>query len=835
MTTKSAEPLTADQLTALTTILPHLLWSATAADGVDRVGAQWEAFVGAGRLPHRGEVAGLLHPDDRPVLDAATAAGTASGNVRFRARLRGQDGEHRWFDVRGSRSGPDPADRWYGSCTDVTAEQEALEQLALERAHWELLAESSPGVTVAFEPLRPDAVGELNIVFAGGQCPEVLGFTRTEVLSRPWEVRDRMSSADLVEAVPQMLAAATARPQVPQRLEYDTRYAHPTRGERIMESRAAGAPMPDGTYRWQVTVTDVTERRAADAVLHAERERALVTLASIGDAVITTDAAGLVTFLNPVAEELTGWTTTEAAGQAVDTVFRLFSETTGEAIESPALLCLRERHAVELANHTALRDRSGNQVSIEDSSAPIRDAHGEVLGAVLVFRDVTDQKRLTRALARQASHDALTDLVNRTEFERHLNVALDDARHGIPSAVLYLDLDQFKVVNDSDGHIAGDAMLCAIADVLQHAVRATDTVARLGGDEFGVILRGCGNEQALVLAQDMCDTVVAERFDWEGRVHRVGVSIGLVGLDRQSGSTDDVLRLADSACYLAKEAGRGRVHVAHGDDERARRRHVELAWVRRLRSVIEHDELLLWAQPIVPARTSDEPPSLEILLRLTDEQGRIAAPGEFLPAAERYQLAGALDRAVVESTLRWFAARPAVLDRIRTCSINLSGVSVGDAETMTFIDGLFDELGLDGSHFCFEVTETAVIADLEDTSRFLGVLRERGCQVALDDFGVGLSSFSYLRTLPVDILKIDGTFVRRVLQDPVDEVMVRSIHEVGHLLGKRTVAEYVEDDEIRAAVTEIGIDLLQGFGIGRPAPLEDVLRDLVGRDVPGLG
>ena len=831
----TAAGLGPDDLEAFVTALPHLLWSATSTHGVDYLGPQWASFLGEAGLRAAWEDGpAVVHPEDRDAVRSAWTAGAQAGRFQVAARLRGAIGEYRWFDIRGSRAGDEPTDRWYGSCADITTEHEAVDRLRLERARWELLVESSPGVTVAFEPLRPGALRELNVTYASGRCSEILGFTAEHVLTHPDELRTRMSAEDLVDVVPRLIGAASAEPRVPQTLEYDTRYDHPTLGERIMESRAAGAPMPDGSYRWQVMVTDVTDRRAVESALHSERERALVTLASIGDAVITTDADGIVTYLNPVAEELTGWTTQQAAGHGVDEVFELFSESTGEPVESPAVRCLREGHAVGLANHTALRDRSGRHVSIEDSSAPIRDADGTVFGAVLVFHDVSDAKAMTRALAHQASHDALTGLANRTEFERDLNLAIDDAATGVPSAVLYLDLDQFKVVNDSDGHIAGDALLCALSAVLERQVRSTDTVARLGGDEFGVILRACGQDQAVELAHGLCEAVGAERFAWEGRVHRVGVSIGLVCLDRSSGTADDVLRVADGACYLAKEAGRGRVHVAHGGDEMALRRHGELGWVRRLQDVIEQHDLVLWAQPILPARPTGEPPSLEILLRLQDEDGRLAAPGEFLPAAERYQLAGALDRVVVETTLRWFAERPEVLDRIATCSINLSGESVGDAETMRFIDGLFDELRLDGRRFCFEVTETAVIADLEDTSRFLQTLRDRGCRIALDDFGVGLSSFGYLRTLPVDVLKIDGTFVRRVCLDPVDEVMVRSIDQVAHLLGKRTVAEYVEDDAIREAVTAIGVDLLQGYGVGRPGPLDDVLRSLLGDEVPGL-
>ena len=815
--------------------LPQLLWSATRDTGLDWLGPRWADLLDEpvpGTEPSRA--LDLVHPEDRAALSEAWDAGQGTGRLGLRLRLRAPDGTYGRYAADGARAGQGPGDRWYGSCTDASVEHEAAEELNLERSRWELLTESAPGVIVAFEPLRPDGVGDLHITYASGRCDEVLGFSREQVLSEPGTLRAQMNPEDLAPVIPEMVAAARAVPQVRRTLEYDTRYAHPTRGERILESRAVGAPMPDGTYRWQVTVVDATERLSARAALHAEKERAEVTLACIGDAVLTTDAEARVTYLNPVAEDLTGWSTEQASGRPVDEVLALFSETTGERVESPAARCLREGRSVELANHTALRDRSGRLISIEDSSAPIRDANGVVLGSVLVFHDVSAAKALTRALAHQASHDALTGLVNRTEFERHLNTALDDARHGIPSAVLYLDLDQFKVVNDSDGHVAGDALLCAVSGVLQGQLRATDTVARLGGDEFGIILRGCAGEQAVELAQHLCDAVAAERFEWGHRRHRIGVSIGLVSLGRDSGTAAEVLRVADSACYLAKEAGRGRLHLAHGDDERARERHGQLGWVRRLHDVIDRHDVVLWAQPILPAQAEQEPPSLEILLRLRDETGRLAPPAEFLPAAERYQLASALDRVVAESALRWFAERPEVLAGIRTCSINLSGDSVGDVETMTFIDGLFDELHLDGEHFCFEVTETAVIADLDATSRLLEILRARGCQVALDDFGVGLSSFSYLRTLPVDVLKIDGTFVRSVRVDPVDEVMVRSIHEVGHLLGKRTVAEYVENDEIRQAVTEIGVDLLQGFGVGRPGPLAHVLRDLLGDGVAGL-
>ncbi len=828
--------LSDDELVGLAAALPHLLWSATRADGIEYLGPQWSQLAGTDlrRSWHEGGP-GFVHPEDRASVRDAWLAATGSGLVQVRARLLGHDGVHRWFDIRGSRVGEGPSARWFGSCTDVSAEHEAIERLRLEHARWELLAESSPGVTIAFEPMHPDRDGTLRLAFLSGQCQSVLGCTPEEIVKDPEGFYQRFAAEDVDDMRLQMHTIASTLPMSPRTLEHDARFEHPTLGPRVLETRAAGAPMPDGSYRWQANVTDVTDRRAAEATLHAERERALVTLASIGDAVITTDADGLVTYLNPVAEDLTGWTAAEARGLAVDDVLQIYSEATGAPVESPARRCLREGRPVGLSHHTALRDRTGRSLSIEDSSAPIRDAQGEVLGAVLVFHDVSDTKAMTLALAHQASHDALTGLVNRTEFERRLNAALADARDGAPAAVLYLDLDQFKVVNDTDGHIAGDALLCALAGVLQAEVRSTDSVARLGGDEFGIILVDCPEDHALDIAEGLCTTVASERFEWEHRQHRIGVSIGLVSLDPDSGTAADVLRIADGACYLAKEAGRGRVHVAHGGDERARRRHGEISWVRRLREVIEHGDLVLWAQAILPARPGEEAPSVEILLRLTDESGRLAAPGEFLPAAERYQLAGALDRAVVGAALRWFAERPAVLDRIDCCSINLSAESIGDGETIPVIVGLLDELGLDGKHFCFEVTETTAIADLEDTGHFLGLLRARGCTVALDDFGVGLSSFGYLRTLPVDLLKIDGSFVRRVLQDPVDEVMVRSIHEVGHLLGKRTVAEYVEDDAIRTAVTAIGVDLVQGFGVGRPAPLDEVLRGLLGPDVPGLG
>jgi len=447
-----------------------------------------------------------------------------------------------------------------------------------------------------------------------------------------------------------------------------------------------------------------------------------------------------------------------------------------------------------------------------------------LLGAVLVFHDITEQRALTREMSYRASHDALTQLPNRAEFDQRLQRELSAAHQtGLSHALLYIDLDQFKIVNDACGHAIGDTLLQQVGAVLRSCVRAGDTLARLGGDEFGVILSHCDADAAGRIAQNICDRLDDFRFIHETHRFRVGASIGVVPLDRRWANTAAVLQAADAACYAAKEAGRNRVH-AYADPEGTVQAHQgQMRWVTRLQQAIEEDRFALYCQKIEALSPDGKGAHCEILLRMIDDDGSIILPGAFMPAAERYQLAGRVDRWVLRRALSWMRDCRDRLERVSTIAINLSGQSIGDRGFHVFVEELLRETGVDAGKICFEVTETAAISNLADATLFFESMRVHGCRFALDDFGSGLSSFAYLKSLPVDYLKIDGQFVRHAHIDALDRATVRCIQEVAHVVGKKTIAEFAESAEVCEVLRAMGVDYAQGYAIHRPEPIELVL------------
>ncbi len=562
---------------------------------------------------------------------------------------------------------------------------------------------------------------------------------------------------------------------------------------------------------------DITERKLYEEALFREKESAQITLQSIGDGVITTDAKGVIDYVNPVAEALSGWRLEDSQGRAIEEIFRAFHEETCEPLENPLAVAIRRTRSIKSVRPMLLIRRDGNEIYVESTASPIRDGNGSVSGGVLVFHDVSEARELNRRLSYHASHDVLTGLVNRREFENRMERALKSAKARETSyALCCLDLDQFKIVNDTCGHSAGDALLGQVGALLKSKVRWRDTLARLGGDEFGILLESCSLDEAMRTAEALREAVRNFKFTWEERTFRLGASIGVVPISADNADVASVLSAADSACQAAKEAGRNRVHSFEENDLDLMRRRREMQWAARINNALEEGRFELFRQTILPLQKADSGAHYELLLRMRDEAGKIVSPDNFMMAAERYGITPNIDRWVIENAFRWLVSEADERARLTMCSINLSGQSLGDDKFLPYVIDQFHRSGLDASKICFEITETAAIASFSQANRFIQALKELGCKFALDDFGTGLSSFGYLKHFPVDYLKIDGSFVKEILHDPIDREMVRSINEIGHLTGKQTIAEFAENQEIINMLQNLGVDYAQGYGVSQP-------------------
>jgi len=570
------------------------------------------------------------------------------------------------------------------------------------------------------------------------------------------------------------------------------------------------------------SLTDITDRKTAEAELFAAKERAQVTLQSIGDAVIVTDTRGLVEYMNPVAETLTGCRMVDAQGLPFDSLVKIIDENTKQRAPDSVEMVLRRDHTLDIAVEIAVLRPDGQEVAVAESAAPIRDNSGQISGVVLVFRDVRRERQHAAELSYQASHDTLTGLINRREFEHRLARVLNGSAHEkLNHALIYLDLDQFKVVNDTCGHAAGDELMRQVSALLQGRLREGDMLARLGGDEFGVHLQNCTAENALRLSEELRQTVNDFPFIWQTRCFSIGVSIGVVDLGSDCLTLAEILSAADSACYMAKEKGRNRVHVYHRNDSELRGRKGEMEWVGRIQQALEENRFRLYSQEIMPVESGVvEGRHFEVLLRMLDEQGQLVAPMAFIPAAERYNLMPAIDRWVIGTAFSTLSQLrdTGELHSIDLCAINISGASLGDEKVLEFVLQQFDNFGIPYSNICFEITETAAISVIAKAARFMHELGGLGCKFSLDDFGAGMSSFAYLKHLPVDYLKIDGAFVKDMASNPIDCAMVEAINGIGHVMGKRTIAEFVENEEVLAALRSIGVDYAQGYGIAKPKP-----------------
>jgi diguanylate cyclase (GGDEF)-like protein/PAS domain S-box-containing protein len=560
----------------------------------------------------------------------------------------------------------------------------------------------------------------------------------------------------------------------------------------------------------------------SEMALNLEKERAEVTLYSIADSVITVDIDSCVLFINPAAEKMLAISNEEATGKAyndlVNVVIDSFQGLEGDLLKE----CFDTGEIVKFPDHASIINNDTSLIAVEASIAPMKSDTGDIMGAVIVIQDVSNTRKLTRQLSYQASHDMLTGLYNRRKFEERLaeallNVVEEKRKH----VLLYLDLDQFKIVNDTCGHVAGDELLQQLPVLFHKVFRASDLIARLGGDEFGVLLENCNLNQAAIIADKVREQIKDFRFVWEEKTFEIGVSIGVVAINEDNADMAHIMSSADIACYAAKDAGRNRVHIYEASDEAVSERYGEMHWTARITRAMEEGRFRLYKQVIVDV-SRDTTDHIEVLLRMIDENGKIIPPGAFLPAAERYNLMVGIDRWVISEVFKSIAEGclcKSCNGEFKTVSVNLSGDSLSDESLLPFIISEKEKHNVPLECICFEITETVAISNLTRATLLIDELTRYGCRFALDDFGSGLSSFAYLKTLPVHYLKIDGSFVRDVSRDDIDKAMVRSIQQVGEAMNLLTIAEGVEDEATLNILRELGVDYAQGYYLGRPEPL----------------
>lgn len=583
-------------------------------------------------------------------------------------------------------------------------------------------------------------------------------------------------------------------------------------------------------YEWANTESRVSlraereQRGAAEKALDQQKEQSLITLQAIADGVITSNADDQITYINPVAAQLTGWSVQDAMGRSLSEVFMLFDEYTHEPAGDFIQACLNDQYTAPVRNHVLL-SYDGREMVIEHHASLIRDTEGVMQGIVVVFQDVTMERELTVQLRYQATHDPLSGLMNRHEFEHQVQQLVAERQHDTKHMLCTMDISQFKVINDSSGHAAGDELIKQFSEILKDTAREEDSVARLGGNEFALIIPDANEEMALAEIRVFREKLDRYRFNWEDKSFAIAVAIGLVAIDGSTNNVADLLNDADAARQAAKEKGRNRVHLYEPDDHALLVRRGEMRWAAYLNGAIEGDRFMLVRQTIAPLHFKEGGAHYEVLLRCRDEDGRIVSAEEFLTAAERYNLIGDIDRWVIRSLVDWYIANPEDLQHTHTASVNLSARSVTDTRfTREMMRQLHRIPGL-AEKICLEITETAAIANLNKARKFMLEMRALGCRFALDDFGKGMSSLSYLKALPVDYLKIDGEFVKDMLNDPIDNAMVEHINQIAHVIGMKTIAEYAENEDIIERLRELKIDFAQGYGVDRPMPFE-VLTEL---------
>ena len=659
------------------------------------------------------------------------------------------------------------------------------------------------------------------IVHANRQFAALLGLERESLIGRRL---DELVAPDYASLVRQNLVRRLAGEAVPERYEIEIKGpAGLTRLEvttSVIDYGNLPALLVTGVE--VVPTSTMAALRPADAAPARSATRRALALDSLAEAIVTTDENGAIDYMNPAAAALMRTDPQQAVGRQLGEVCNLVDEVDRHSLTDPVRHALSAAAAGSYGRRALLLARAGAaESSVELSAAPIRDGGGEgVMGTVVLLHDVTEHRGHVRRISYQATHDGLTGLVNRGEFERRVAEACEAGRRGEGQHVLcYLDLDRFKIVNDTSGHLAGDSMLRELAKLLRDAVRDSDTVARLGGDEFGMLLTGCPLDKARQIADDVCRSVNDYRFIWKDRVFNVGVSIGLVEIAQGCGTVEELMACADAACYVGKKEGAGRVVVYSARDEAVARQSGEIHWLQKLQEALRENRFRLYLQAIVPAQGEGAGPRMEVLVRLREDGGLEVLPAEFMRAAEQHRLMRLVDRWVVQTTLTALGSGAIALASDHAIAINISGQTLADPQFLEFVVECLDRTGVRPAQLCFELSEAAVVANFDQARRFVGVLHSMGCLFAIDDFGSGLGSFSNLKNLPLDYLKLDGSLTHNLARDTVNQALVTAMIRLARSLKFKVIAEQIEDQAGIDAVRRMGVDFLQGYAVGRPQPL----------------
>ncbi len=747
-----------------------------------------------------------LHPDDRQ--EARSLFFQAHHQRRpfaYRFRILRADGTSRTLQGHGhvvSRADGDTRILCVGrDITHDPAANEITTELARRNT---LVLEATPQGFIVLD--RAGYFLDANPAYCN-----LLGYTREDLLG--------LNLAQVESSTPGNIQQRLKWTMIDGQMRYETRHRSKSRQWVDVELTVRHAVSDDQEFLFAF-VQDIRERRQA-----REESKRLTTylqllLDSAGEGIYSVDLEGHCTFINLAAQQLLGYSRHEALGKDMHELIH-HTQPDGPVGREHAAInhVLKSGQGVRVDDEVIWR-KNGTSFASEYSSYPIIE-RGSIAGAVVVFRDVTEARSMAMQLEYQAAHDALTGLANRREFQARLEQALQKAQHeDSVHVLLFLDLDQFKVVNDTSGHAAGDELLRSLADEFKSLIRKGDTLARLGGDEFGVLLENCELDYGLKLAEKFRQQVQDFCFEWEDNEFTVGVSIGVTPVTSGSLNVAALMSAVDSACYSAKDSGRNRVHLFRPDDTGLMRRSSDMRWIGQIHQALKDNRLLMFYQEVMPlSATAERGLHIELLLKMKDLSGKVIAPGVFLPAAERAGLTTDIDRWVVRTSFEWMAGLGDRLQHVSLCSINLSGHSLSDKQFCDFVMNQFERTDIPAQKVCFEVTETAAIANLSNARHLFTILSRKGCQFALDDFGSGMSSYGYLKTLPVDYLKIDGGFVKDMITDSIDYAMVKSINDIGHVLNKKTIAEFVENEEILNALRELGVDYAQGHHINEAQPL----------------